>query len=117
MWKKPEIKQEADMQLFTVYDKTGKTYGDIVYAKNKDVLLREVLNMFRRYDHQQQNPHYLNAEDFTIFKIGDYQKSTGQITLCDHERIAYMHELKALVEPAQPPASMVQAGTGALLPT
>lgn len=106
MFKKQE--RNVDLEFFTIFDSKANAYGEPVFAKNKDVLLREVLTMFNRPE-REKNPHYNNAEDFSIFKIGSYDKKTGLIEVQNLEHIANLHDLRALARPT--------VEQGALLPT
>lgn len=91
-------KQDPDLEVFTVYDSKSGVYDAPALSPNKNVLLRDVINMLR--DPQQSKNKYLtNAEDFSIFKIGSYSKRTGLIEGHNPEHIANMHELRTMADP------------------
>ena len=91
-------KQDPDLEVFTVYDSKSGVYDAPALSPNKNVLLRDVINMLR--DPQQSKNKYLtNAEDFSIFKIGSYSKRTGLIEGHNPEHVANMHELRTMAEP------------------
>lgn len=89
---------QADLELFTIFDSKTKSYREPTYAPNKDVLMREILNMMNDPG-QAKNPLFLNAEDFSIFRIGSYDRKTGELLSQNLEHIANMHDLRALSTP------------------
>lgn len=90
-------KPHVDLEMFTIYDSKTESYETPTYAINQHDICRQVINMFK--DPSQTNNRFkLNAEDYTIFRIGSYDKKTGEITPCSLDRVAYMHELKAIAQ-------------------
>lgn len=100
--------QQADLEAFTIYDSKSKSYGDPVFEKNKDVLMRGILNMFND-PQQKQNMYLKNAEDYSIFRIGTYSKVTGQLTASNLEHVANMHDIRALSRASEGPESDARA--------
>lgn len=90
-----------DLEFFSIFDSKSKSYDDPMYAPNKDVLLRDILNIFRNPEQSRKNKFFINAEDYSLFKIGSYSKKTGQLKIQNLEHVANFHDLKALVEPDQ----------------
>ena len=88
-------KQQADLELFTIFDSKSKSYESPAFEVNKDVLMRGIINMFND-PKNAQNRYLVNAEDFSIFKIASYSKRTGLIESQNLEHIANMHDLRAL---------------------
>lgn len=86
-------KNEPDMQYFTIYDTKAGAYRDPILTLNKLVILRELHNMMLKKD--PENQLFSNAEDFQVFKIGDYYRKTGTIESCNPEHICNLHEVKA----------------------
>lgn len=105
--------KEADVEFFTVFDSKAKCYTEPFPGINREVVMRDFLNEFRACavnpDKASKNRYYGNAEDFALFKIGSFDLKTGNLEAQTAERIAYLHELRALAQPSQNP--------GALLPT
>lgn len=90
--------KQVDLELFTIYDSKSQSYDQPTFAPNRHVLMRDVMNLFRDSSQQKQNKYYLNAEDFSIHKIGSYDKKTGLIESQNLEHIANMHDLRALIQ-------------------
>lgn len=90
--------KKGDLEAFTIYDSKSGAYDVPAFAQNKNVLMRDIVNMFND-PQQSRNKYLVNAEDYSIFKIGDYSKQTGQITSHNLEHVAYMHDLRAMANP------------------
>lgn len=91
MWKKE--KPQVDLEMFTIYDTKVGSYDVPTFAVNGHDLCRQIINMFTD-PAQARNKYLVNAEDYTIFKVGEYSKTTGAITPVQHESVALMHELR-----------------------
>lgn len=91
--KKPQV----DMEIFTIYDSKTSSYGNPVHAPNHFDLQRQLINMFKDPS-QSQNTLMTNSEDFSIFRIGTYDKKTGRIEATNLEHIVNLHDLKALAK-------------------
>lgn len=66
-----------------------------MFVKSTDDFLREFLN-FMTDPAEQRSKIILNAEDYSVFKIGSYDKETGKIeTLPTLEHVVNMHDLRA----------------------
>lgn len=89
---------EPEFEYFTIFDSKTRSYREPILAINRHDLLRQVQNMFLDPKEQQKNPLYINAEDFSIFKIGEFDKKSGVITSTKQEHIANLHEIRASVE-------------------
>ncbi|WNK14293.1 MAG: nonstructural protein [Microvirus sp.] len=99
MFKKGSTDTNPDLEVFTIYDSKSESYDVPAFAQNKNVLMRDIINMFN--DPQQTKNRFLvNAEDYSIFKIGSYDKSTGLIKSHNLEHVANMHDLRAMSQPA-----------------
>lgn len=96
MW--PKKGQNPSLDLFTVFDSKAQTYDVPALSLNKNVLMRDVINMLKDPE-QSKNKYLTNAEDYAIFKIGTFDRLTGQITSQNLEHIANMHDLRAMAEP------------------
>lgn len=97
---------QADLEIFVIYDSKSKSYEVPAFAQNADTLKRDILNMFRD-PKQAQNKFLVNAEDYSLFKIGSYSKKTGLIEPQNLEHIANMHDLRSLAGPTPQPISVV----------
>lgn len=91
--------KQSDLELFTIYDSKSKSYGIPMLEKNKDVLVREILNQFQDINFQSK-ALLLNAEDYSVFRIGFFDKSTGVLTSQNPEHIVNLHDLRAISKPA-----------------
>lgn len=93
--------QKPDLEMYVIYDTKVGSYENPFFGQNKEGLMREILNHMRKdaSDPNCQNKYYLNAEDFQVFKIGSYFRSSGEITPQAPEHLINMHELKALAKP------------------
>lgn len=88
--------ERPDSEIFVYFDSKSKSYGQPMFAINQHAILRDITNMFRDPE-RQKDVLYTNAEDFSVFKIGYYDKSTGKIHSQELEHIANLHDLRALV--------------------
>lgn len=103
---------QSDLELFTVYDSKSQSYREPVQAPNKDVLLREILNLFKNPS-EARNILLTNAEDYSLWRIGTFDKKSGKIESSNPEHIANLHDLRALATPS----AMSPNGPGALVAT
>lgn len=108
--KKNEKTDLPDLEYFTIFDTKTSSYREPILAINRHDLLRAIQNDFSDPAKAAKNQHYQNAEDFQIFKVGEYDKKSGTITGVHHEHIANMHDIKAV-------ALRSQKGPEALLST
>lgn len=90
--------ERSDLEIFTIFDSKSQSYGNPVFVQNKNVLQRDIINMMK--DPQQaQNLYILNAEDYSVFKIGTYSKTTGLVVSQNLEHVCNMHDLRAMAGP------------------
>lgn len=89
--------KKSDLEFFTIFDSKSQSYDVPTFAMNKNVLMRDIINMFKD-PQQSKNKFLLNAEDYSLFKIGSYDKTTGQVTSHNLEHIANMHDLRAMAQ-------------------
>lgn len=94
--------RKPDLDVFVMFDSKVGTYDRPFFALNQDDLLRDVLNNMRKdaKDPNCQNKYYMNAEDFSIFKIGSYYRESGEITGESAKHVVNLHELKVLAQPS-----------------
>ena len=94
MFGQTKNKQEADLQIYTIYDSKTESYEDPRLAVNDADITRFLVNLFR--DPRNANyKHLLNAEDYAIFRIGSYSRKTGTIESTNPTHVVNLHELRA----------------------
>lgn len=98
MFGKKEEQHNADMELFTIYDGKTQSYEIPGYAVNQNDMIRQMLNMFRD-PKQSENRFLINAEDFSIFSLGTYDKKTGRIMATELRHVANLHDLRSIARP------------------
>lgn len=91
-------KQQGDTELFAVYDSKTESYSDIIPSINHLDIIREFTNAFQDPSAETKNRYYRNAEDFSLFKIGGYDRKTGQMQGHNPTHVVNFHELKSQVE-------------------
>lgn len=84
----------TDQTLFTMFDSKIGKYELPMMAANKLDIIRQLENLFKSPD-AQKSKYFTNAEDFSLFAIGTFDKSTGKITAQELEHVANMHDIKA----------------------
>lgn len=94
-------KAQADLEYFTIYDSKTESYREPSLAINRHDLIRQIQNMFAD-PAQAKNVYLVNAEDYAIFKVGEFDRKTGIITSTPHEHIANMHDIRAVVQKQKP---------------
>lgn len=91
-----KTKQDPDYEWFSIYDSKIGLYRAPMLAINRHDILRQIDALFR--DPEQQKAQLVqNAEDFSLFKIGEFDKKTGVIVATPHEHIANLHEIRTAV--------------------
>lgn len=88
--------QAPDFEYFSIYDSKVGIYREPMLAINRHDILRQIDALFRD-PQQQQNQLLQNAEDFALYKVGEFSKRTGVITSCPHEHVANLHEIRTAV--------------------
>lgn len=96
MFTKKEI--NSDIEIFTVYDSKVESYDFPIFAQSKAALIRDILNIFGD-PQQKNNKHLVNAEDFSVFKIGSYSKKEGKLHTHQPEHVVNLHELRSASRP------------------
>lgn len=109
--------QDPDYELFTVHDIKSRTYGIPFPEKNSQVVLRDFLNAFNDSQAFEKNKYFRNAEDYSVFKVGNYDQRTGEITPIQREHVANLIDIKAMVTPRPNVALNKENSPVALLPT
>lgn len=95
-----KTQKEPDSEFFTIYDSKTKNYREPALATNRFDLIRQFQNMM--LDPQQaKNPYLINAEDYSIFKVGEFDRRTGAIKSTPHEHIVNLHDLRAVAQQKQ----------------
>lgn len=91
-----QSKSEKDLEFFTIFDSKSKAYDAPIMAKNKETLLRDILNDFNRPEVKTRSKHFINAEDYSVFRIGSFDLSTGLIQTQNLEHIINLHDIRAM---------------------
>lgn len=91
-----ESKNQVDAQLFVIYDSKTQSYGNPVIAVNSHDLHRQMYASLEK--DKNENRFYANAEDFSVFKIADYCRTTGVLTPCQHESVFNFHEMRSAID-------------------
>lgn len=94
MFNREKGAQAPDYEYFVFFDSKVGRYGEPALAINRHDLLRQIDGMMRD-PQQKKNQLVANAEDFSLFKIGEYSKKTGVITPCNPEHIANLHDIRS----------------------
>lgn len=89
-------KPQAESEYFVIYDSKVGAYRNPMLATNRFDIIRQTESFFRDPKMELQDL-CTNPEDFSIFKIGEYSKTTGVIVPTQHEHIANLHEIKSSV--------------------
>lgn len=94
MFGKKNNQTEPDFEYFSLYDTKVEAYRPPVLAINQYDMLRQLDNMFKDPEHAK-NQIVQNAEDFQLFKVGDFTKKTGTINSYPPVHVANLHEIRA----------------------
>lgn len=98
MFGKNKIEKKFDKEIVSIYDTKAGHYREPAIIMNHHIILREIHNMMRDPD-QKKNPLLVNAEDFSLFKIGDFNSETGEIMGTQPiQHIANLHDIRSVVE-------------------
>lgn len=89
-------KNNPDLEYFTIYDSKTESYREPSLAINRHDLIRQFTNMMKDPG-QTKNLYYTNAEDYSIYKVGEFDRKTGIITSTPHEHVVNLHELRSIV--------------------
>lgn len=99
-------KPTPDLEFFTVFDSKTKSYSEPFPTQNKDVVLRDFSNAFRSPDAPTKNKYFINAEDYSIFKIGSFNLKTGTLETQNLEHIVNLHDIRAMSQPTTGPGAL-----------
>jgi len=94
MFQKKQEK-EPEFEYFSIYDSKVGHYRTPVLAINRLDVIRQIETLFKKEPGDQL---CTNAEDFSVFKVGEYDKKTGVITSTPHEHIVNLHDVRSLVQ-------------------
>lgn len=88
---------QVDMELFVMFDSKTSHYDEPWFSINQHDMVRRITNQFSG-PQASQSKYFLNAEDYSLFRVGTWDKKTGELVACKPEHIANMHDLRALVQ-------------------
>lgn len=97
MFKRSSEKNNAGLGVFVIYDSKVGAYERPHFEKNDKVVMREVLNMFKDPS-QAKNKYLVNAEDYSVFKVGDLDLQTGVLEAHKPEHVCNMHDLRFMAD-------------------
>lgn len=95
--------QNPDMQFFAIYDTKVGHYEEPMPARSKLDMIRQLENTFKI--HGEKSKYFLNAEDYQLFSIAEYDKKTGNMETWQPEHVINLHDLKTQVQLQQNPAN------------
>lgn len=104
---KPKENPNKDFDVFVIYDSKVEAYGEPMFSMNEHDMVRQVTNTFRA---DPNNKFLVNAEDYSIYKIGSYTKKTGELVVVPHTHIANFHDLRSLVQKDSQKLANYQSG-------
>lgn len=90
-------RQNPDLEYFVIFDSKVGVYREPMLAINRHDMLRQI-DQIMRDPQNKLNQLVANAEDFALFKIGEYDKMKGVITTTQHEHIANLHDIRSAVQ-------------------
>lgn len=105
-----------DLEIFSIYDSKAAFYGQPIMARNELELIRDFTNDFKHPD-REKSKLYLNAEDFSLFRIGFYNRDTGTITPQAAEHVANFHDLRTMVNQERPQRDVTSPQHLGIVPT
>lgn len=115
--KKTAPAQETN--LYTIFDSKSKTYDVPFHGPSKEVIIRDLINQMNDPKNQYAT-RFINAEDFSMYKVGTFDQITGQISSQNHEHQFNYHDIRAMSNwryPEYVVEKKVLPGPGALNPT
>lgn len=96
MFGKNRTEVGADYEMFAMYDSKVDAYDMPMFALNEHDIIRSIMNTFAN-PQQADNKYLVNAEDYSLFRVGSYTKKSGLVQGQNPQHIANMHELRATV--------------------
>lgn len=93
---KPEEMQK-DFDIFAMFDSKVGAYEMPMFAMNEHDMTREIMNVFQDSKNHSSNKYFLNAEDYSLFRIGYYSKKQGKLYTHNAEHVVNLHDLKNVV--------------------
>lgn len=87
---------QADIEVFVLFDSKVGVYRDPVLSINRFDMVRNI-ELFFRNPQNASDPLVVNAEDFQLFKVGEYTRKTGVLRSHGPEHVANLHEIKSTV--------------------
>ena len=81
-------------EIYAIYDVKAETYSQPIFMVNEKVLLRDCYTMLR-----QDTAYAAHPEDYSIYHLGLYEDTSGQIDLNSEPKFLYKFiELKNQLE-------------------
>lgn len=96
MFRQGQTSGQVDLMAFTIYDSKTESYREPVFAVNEHDLIRQFTDVMSK--NKEKNPYYQNAEDYSIFKIGEYNFKKGNLQAMKPVHVVNIHELRAMID-------------------
>ena len=87
---------QVDFKAYTIYDSKTDSYREPVFGVNEHDIIRSLMTTLE--SQKDQNKYYANAEDFSLFEIGDYCYSTGKLRGTEPKHVVNFHELRSSID-------------------
>lgn len=90
-------KNQVDLKVFVMFDTKTESYGDPMHAVNEHDLIRQLVAGMEK--DPKNHRLYMNAEDFTLFEIGKYNRKEGLLDpYSTPKSIVPIIELRSMVD-------------------
>lgn len=100
-FKKANGTQSQNQIAIALYDSKTSVYGIPQFHLNEQVFLRGLHNFFQQQSQtpfDKQDQIWTNAEDFSFFKVGEYERESGTLVPCTPQHLVSLHEVKSTFE-------------------
>lgn len=94
---KQKERKSSDLDVFIIYDSKVGSYERPHFERNGQVVMREILNMFRD-PAQAKNKYLVNAEDYSVYRVGTLDVSSGKLECFAPEHVCNMHDLRFMAQ-------------------
>lgn len=98
---KKNTEKFVDLQVYAIYDSKSGAYQMPIFGTNHLVISRELEQLFSDPNQQKGNFLVSNPEDYTLFKIGEYDRKSGKLTEKTPESIFNLLEIKSMITARQ----------------
>lgn len=92
MFKKTNL--QADTMMYIIHDTKAGNYDFPIYSRNDETMIREIHNLMSSPD-SSQSKYFINAEDYSIFYLCSFDRSTGIIHDTDRRHVSNLIDIKS----------------------